>query len=105
VKMGTGEYAVAPMLSPLKLPVLNKLFVHYAPFPKNVSTAPELVVTDTPHAWSVDVAELERALTGMVLRGKDASWPDHPAFGKLSADDWGVLVYRHVDHHLRQFGV
>jgi len=26
-------------------------------------------------------------------------------FGRLSAKQWGVLMYRHVDHHLRQFGV
>ena len=26
-------------------------------------------------------------------------------FGQLSNDEWGVLGYRHLDHHLRQFGV
>jgi len=74
-------------------------------FPKNVPTAPERVVTDTPNTRTEDVADLEGALTRLVLRGKGASWPDHPAFGSLSAEDWGVLVCRHADHHLRQFGV
>jgi hypothetical protein len=32
------------------------------------------------------------------------TWPEHPAFGKLSTRAWGVLIYRHMDHHLRQFG-
>lgn len=29
----------------------------------------------------------------------------HPFFGKMTADDWGILNYKHLDHHLRQFGV
>jgi hypothetical protein len=29
----------------------------------------------------------------------------HPAFGKMDQRDWLAWGYRHVDHHLRQFGV
>lgn len=28
----------------------------------------------------------------------------HPLFGKMSRAEWGILIYRHFDHHLRQFG-
>ncbi len=28
----------------------------------------------------------------------------HPAFGKLSRDEWGKLIYTHLNHHLEQFG-
>lgn len=38
-------------------------------------------------------------------RNQQQQWPEHPAFGKLSTKDWGVLVYRHIDHHFKQFGV
>jgi hypothetical protein len=27
------------------------------------------------------------------------------SFGKLSADEWNIMFYKHLDHHLRQFGV
>jgi len=27
----------------------------------------------------------------------------HPLFGKMSRVEWGILIYRHFDHHLRQF--
>jgi hypothetical protein len=30
--------------------------------------------------------------------------PTHPAFGRMTADDWGALIHKHTDHHLRQFG-
>ena len=29
----------------------------------------------------------------------------HPAFGNLGFDDWVLLHYKHVTHHLRQFGL
>lgn len=29
----------------------------------------------------------------------------HPYFGKLSTRQWGLTSWKHVDHHLRQFGV
>jgi hypothetical protein len=29
----------------------------------------------------------------------------HAFFGKLTADEWAILMYKHLDHHLRQFGV
>ena len=28
----------------------------------------------------------------------------HPSFGRMRPGDWDVLQYRHLDHHLRQFG-
>jgi hypothetical protein len=29
----------------------------------------------------------------------------HPFFGPLTPMEWAVLMYKHLDHHLRQFGV
>jgi hypothetical protein len=29
----------------------------------------------------------------------------HPFFGPLKPQQWAILMYKHVDHHLRQFGV
>jgi hypothetical protein len=28
----------------------------------------------------------------------------HSYFGRLTPDQWSVLMYKHLDHHLRQFG-
>jgi hypothetical protein len=30
--------------------------------------------------------------------------PVHPLFGPLTHREWSALMYRHVDHHLKQFG-
>lgn len=29
----------------------------------------------------------------------------HPAFGEFTYEQWGQMQYKHLDHHLRQFGV
>lgn len=29
----------------------------------------------------------------------------HPFFGEMSEDQWDVLLWKHLDHHLQQFGV
>jgi len=28
----------------------------------------------------------------------------HPFFGPMSQKDWGRLIWKHLDHHLKQFG-
>lgn len=40
-------------------------------------------------------------------------FPEHPgpltlphiAFGNISTNEWGIAAWKHMDHHLRQFGV
>ena len=29
----------------------------------------------------------------------------HPFFGRLTPEEWTTWMYKHLDHHLRQFGV
>ena len=31
--------------------------------------------------------------------------PRHELFGKMTEQDWGFLEYKHLHHHLKQFGV
>jgi hypothetical protein len=32
------------------------------------------------------------------------SFSDHPFFGAMNKQQWGRLAWKHIDHHLRQFG-
>jgi hypothetical protein len=106
LKLAIGELHVASMNTPVRFPPLKQLIVYWAPFPKNAPTAPE-VIARAPGEWKADIAELQGLVDRLCARGADvnAVWPVHPAFGRLSRRAWGVHVYRHIDHHLRQFGV
>jgi hypothetical protein len=57
----------------------------------------------TPVSFEKDKQELLQLFDQLRLDKTDL--PQHPAFGKLSAGQYGRIVYQHFDHHLRQFGV
>jgi hypothetical protein len=104
MKMAIGDLPCAAKNSPLRHAPLKQIIVYFAPWPKGVPTAPELLAR-VPASWSSDLLELNALVDRVAERRNDAStWPEHPAFGKLSTRAWGRLVYRHIDHHLRQFG-
>jgi len=35
---------------------------------------------------------------------QEGTGPAHPLFGPMTWREWGVVTYKHADHHLRQFG-
>ena len=104
MRMGLGELSPKPKKIILRYPPFRQLFVYWLPWPKGAPTAKELLPSDRR---SVDDSkrELVRLVTAIAERQSAKDWPDHPAFGKLSGRGWGVLGWRHIDHHLRQFGV
>jgi hypothetical protein len=75
------------------------------PFGRNSPTAKELLVKDERDF------EAERArLVGLIERfyiGGPAACTKHPHtfFGRMTSDEWAKLMYKHLDHHLQQFGV
>jgi hypothetical protein len=103
LRMAMGDLKVAPKKSPIRYPPLKQLIVYVAPFPKGVPTAPELLARE-PREWTAEVADLQSLLDRAADGRSTDAWPEHPAFGTLSKRAWGVLIFRHMDHHLRQFG-
>lgn len=106
LEMMLGEKAVAPKPGPFRLAPLRYLIIHVLPWPQGAPTAPELIMPPYAGDWSADQAALKRAVDAAGARGAAGGpWADHPAFGKLSSHSAGVLMWRHLDHHLRQFGL
>lgn len=103
LKMAMGDLPVAPKHLPIRYPPLKQLIIYAAPFPKSAPTAPELLARE-PREWSSDIADVQGLLARAGSARTTDSWPEHPAFGKLSKRAWGVLIFRHMDHHLKQFG-
>ena len=104
LKLVLGKLSVKPIKSPFFHWPLNKLAIHWLPMPKNASTAPELI------ARKGDSIETERELIIQQMEefaNQEGSIGvfNHPIFGKLSKKSLGVLIYKHTDHHLKQFGV
>ena len=90
----------------IRLPGMRHLFLYVLPFPRNAPTVRELL-TSPAGDWDADCVTFRRLADELAARADDpgGTWPAHPFFGPLTRRDWGVLGYRHTDHHLRQFGV
>ena len=103
MEMARGGIHAAGRKSPLRYPPLKQLAVYWLPFPRGVQTAPELI-SRTPSDWASEHAAVCRHIGSFERVDPTAIWPEHPVFGKLTPNAWGVFGYRHTDHHLRQFG-
>ena len=104
LRMALGDIVCAPKNSAIRFTPLKQVVIYWLPFPKGVPTAVELI-TRAPADWQSEVADLNSLLDQFGRRDRNGLWPDHPVFGRMQGSSWGVLVYRHMDHHLRQFGV
>jgi len=74
------------------------------PWRKSLPTAKEYIVRDTED-FDTEKQRLIADLSEFEKKSTNLHWPKHPAFGKFTTDQWGKMQYKHIDHHLRQFGV
>lgn len=75
------------------------------PYGKGLPTAPDFIINDDR-----DFAEEKAALLELVSqfnqKGPEnvGNYP-HPFFGRFTKEQWGKSMWKHLDHHLRQFGL
>lgn len=85
---------------------LKWIALYIMPVPKNMKTAPQMDVTkklkDTTD-FDNEKAKIEAALAQLMV--KEIIRAINPLFGMLGKKDWGRVLWLHLDHHLRQFGV
>lgn len=108
VKMSTGELPVADKSNFFLRIVVKPLIVHVLPMPKDAPTADEINPTikgTKPEDFENDRRRLLENLEKLIALPADYSWAKHPAFGAMNRKQWGLLGHKHLDHHLRQFGV
>lgn len=107
----TMEWAVGDRLEPrmfigriLGPLVKSRVLKDDAPMAKNAPTTKSLVVADQR-----DLAREQQRLCTLIDRfcsGGPQGCTRHPHtfFGPLTPEEWAHLMYKHLDHHLRQFG-
>ena len=80
---------------------LKSVLKDEAPLRKNTPTIPELVMSGDG-----DVEEEKQKWVSRINNYANYSTPYflHPFFGKMTKEQIGFMVYKHGDHHLRQFG-
>ena len=75
------------------------------PVRRNMGTLPELKITES---ISEDLASLKEQWIASIQKYiglNDNHEYVHSFFGKMNKEQIGLMAYKHIDHHLRQFGV
>jgi Protein of unknown function (DUF1569) len=75
------------------------------PMRRNSPTAKTLIVADERELRK-EQGRLSELIDRFCEGGPQACTKNpHSFFGRLAPEEWAILMYKHLDHHLRQFGV
>jgi hypothetical protein len=104
-RMTVGELSVASSNKRVfQMFPLKHLILYVLPFPKGAPTAAELKPANAS-TFEAERAALLAVLERIGTGPTEGSGPAHPLFGPMTWKEWGVVTYKHADHHLKQFGV
>ena len=81
----------------------KKSLMRAEPFRRNLPTGREFIVADR-RDFRRERGQLVALIERFAAAGPDglAKGP-HPFFGQLTTEEWETLMWKHLDHHLRQF--
>jgi hypothetical protein len=84
---------------------VKKSIVNETPYPKNGRTAPAFLITDERN-FEAEKNRLVNFIQKTQGVGESAfANKESHSFGVLTTTEWNNLFYKHLDHHLTQFGV
>lgn len=101
VSLGRGQ--LKPRFFPLAF-LFKKMLYNDNPWKKNLPTTKSFKITD-PRQFHTEKAALEILIDEFYTRKNEKHWDPHPVFGNFTVQQWGQMQYKHLDHHLKQFGV
>ncbi|MBL7811437.1 MAG: hypothetical protein JNL57_04360 [Bacteroidetes bacterium] len=83
----------------------KKPMTNTKPYSRNLPTAPSFIVADR-REFEKEKARLKDLIQQTEKKGKDFfNGKKQLTLGALNVEEWNNLLYKHTDHHLRQFGV
>lgn len=86
-------------------PFARPIFTNDKPFGRNGPTDKKLVISDK-RDFSREREQLKTRVRQFHQGGEaQCTTHPHPFFGKIRPHEWATGMYKHLDHHLRQFGV
>jgi hypothetical protein len=106
-KMSLGEIPPTDKSNFFTRSLVKYLVVYLIPIPKDAPAPPEI----NPREGGTKPQDFEKERRLLIddiknfanLKAEDFKGKHH-IFGKLTPNQWGRLGYKHLDHHLKQFG-
>jgi hypothetical protein len=86
-------------------PFVKPIYTNDKPFSRNSPTDKKLVIPDQ-RDFPREQEQLKLHIRQFHQDGEEkCTKHPHPFFGVLTPQEWSRGMYKHLDHHLRQFGV
>ena len=105
LKIALGDLQLKPVPGIGRYFPFRPIIINWMPWPKGLPTAKELELPKTNN-WVDDVKLLEQLMDRFAEpANSNSTFEPHPFFGTLTHTSWGILAARHINHHLKQFGV
>ena len=84
-------------------PLFKTKLWNETPYKQSLPTDPTFIMTGSDRDFEKEKQELLK----MVNSFSESSivGETHPVFGKLTKENWSKATWKHLDHHLKQFGV
>lgn len=104
LKMPLGEIPMKAGIMSLVGRLIKKRVLGDKPWRQGVPTDKAFVVAD-PRDFDRERVLLLGLFDQLALGPRAIRAHVHPFFGTMTDEEWGLLMTKHLDHHLRQFGV
>ncbi len=88
--------------------VIKPLILYVLPMPKDVKVAADFDQNKDgrkPETFESDRRLLIESINNLGTLPADHDCQYHPMFGKMTPKEWALIAHKHLDHHLKQFGV
>ena len=93
-----------PVMRFLLKPFVKAGVVNEVPYKRNLPTAPAFRIKSEKN-FAEEKARLISFVEQTLAAGKSGfEGKESPSFGSMTAKEWNNLLYKHLDHHLTQFG-
>ena len=84
-------------------PLFKSMLYNDKPYKKSLATSPQFITSHTDFEFEEEkrklIEQIERFNESSIVNNK------HPFFGRITTPNWGKAIWKHVDHHLKQFGI
>jgi len=102
---GTIEFKTkVGFLKKMVFKMMKPIMYNEKPWKHNIPTAREFIINTTVDL-NTEKENLAQLVDSFHERKEQKEWLPHPIFGNFTTEQWGKMQYKHLDHHLRQFGV
>ena len=105
--VATGKMELSEDIGILKKMILKlykPIMYNDKPWPENITTPKDFKIT-AHYIFEDERDHLKTIINEFHTKALNMHWPEHPFFGNFNTDQWGKMQFKHLDHHLRQFGV